>query len=332
MFPEAELSFASHHWPRWGKEKVRQHVSDQRDMYKFINDQTLRMANMGYDSEEIAENMKLPDSIGKKFYNRGYYGSLNHNVKATYQLYLGFYNGNPATLHEHPRIEAAKRYIEAMGGPAKVLRIGRTAFNKGDYRWTAEVVNHLVYANPNNQEARQLQAAALEQMGFQAESGPWRDVYLSGAKELRDSKLYDVPPIVDPRSLPLAMLFDYSGIRINPEKANGKTINLGVNATDTGEKYTVVINNSVLFAHKAKDGDAYDGTLEATTEQIGELFGGLKSYDKLASDVKTTGRSGAIKDALALMDPMPKRIPLVTPIEKRAPQPSSGQMAQAKNE
>lgn len=316
---QAEVSFASHHWPRWGNGKVRQHISDQRDMYKFINDQTLRLANQGYDAEEIAEQLKLPDSLGKKFYNRGYYGSLNHNVKATYQLYLGFYNGNPATLHQHPRVEAAKRYVQAMGGPSKVLKIGRDAFNKGDYRWTAEVVNHLVYANPTNKEALQLQASALEQLGFQAESGPWRDFYLTAAKELRDGKTNIAPPIMDPRSLPLAMLLDYTSLRINPEKANGKTIRLGVNTTDTNEKYSLILNNSVLVAGKAHPNEKFDSVLEVKSSELGKLFTGMESPEQIqkAGNLKISGRTQAINELVSMLDTFDDRFNLVTPVEQR---------------
>ncbi|MFS4461026.1 alkyl/aryl-sulfatase [Bdellovibrio sp. HCB2-146] len=316
---QAEVAFASHHWPRWGNAKIRQYITDQRDMYKFINDQTLRLANQGYDAEEIAERIKLPDSLGKKFYNRGYYGSLNHNVKATYQLYLGFFNGNPATLHQHPRVEAAKRYVQAMGGPAKVLKIGREAFNKGDYRWTAEVVNHLVYASPTNKDAIQLQAAALEQLGFQAESGPWRDFYLTAAKELRDGKTNMAPPVVDPGSLPLAMLFDYTSLRINPEKANGKTIRLGLNTTDTNEKYSLVLNNSVLVSSKALPNEKFDSVLEVKSSAVGKLLSGMETPEQIqkAGLLKISGKTQSINELVAMLDTFDNRFNLVTPVEER---------------
>ncbi|MNJ96681.1 Metallo-beta-lactamase superfamily protein [compost metagenome] len=313
----AQVSFASHHWPRWGNAKIKEFITNQRDMYKFINDQTLKMANQGYDAEEIAEKLRLPDSLGKKFYNRGYYGSLSHNVRATYQLYLGFYNGNPANLHKHPRIEAGKRYVAAIGGANQVLKLGRNAFNKGDYRWTAELVNHLVYADPNNKEARELQAAALEQMGFQAESGPWRDVYLAGASELRDGVPQKAIPLVDTRTLPLAMLFDYTAIRLNADKAAGKRSVIAINTTDTKEKYILTLNNSVLFANKAQASDKADTTLTMTSKEAGELFGGFKSMDELrqSGGLKMSGKSGAVTDLLAMLDTFNPNFNLVTPVQ-----------------
>ncbi|QDK39194.1 alkyl/aryl-sulfatase [Bdellovibrio sp. NC01] len=326
---DAEVSFASHHWPRWTNAKITQHIKDQRDMYKFINDQTLRLANMGYDAEEIAEKIKLPDSLGKKFYNRGYYGSLNHDVKATYQLYLGFYNGNPATLHEHPRVEVAQRYVKAMGGSAKVLKIGREAFNSGDYRWAAEVVNHLVYAEPKNKDARMLQAAALEQMGFQAESGPWRDVYLMGAKELRENKATYAPPLVDPTSLPLAMLMDYTALRMNPDKSKNKKMNFGVMNTDTKERMNVVVENSVLVAVPAGEKEKFDTMIEGNSAQLGKLFGGTAKAGEMqnSDSLKISGDRGAISDLVATLDNFDGAFNLVTPVEPRQVTPLGKPMA-----
>jgi alkyl sulfatase BDS1-like metallo-beta-lactamase superfamily hydrolase len=326
---QVEVSFASHHWPRWGNTQVKEHIEKQRDMYKFINDQTLKMANQGYDAEEIAEKMKLPDSLGKEFFNRGYYGTLSHNVKATYQLYLGFYNGNPATLHQHPRVEAAKLYVSAIGGASKVLKIGRDAFNKGDYRWTAEIVNHLVYADPNNKEAKELQAAALEQMGFQAESGPWRDVYLTGASELRNGVPQKAIPLVDPRSLPLAMLFDYTAIRLNAEKANGKKSIIGVTVTDTNEKYTLTLNNSVLFATKSRPNEKFDSSISMKSADVNLVFSGLEKSDDLVKSgrMKVSGKSGAVNELVAMLDNFDLNFNLVTPVDSKPATPAG--MAQA---
>ncbi|WP_413587137.1 alkyl/aryl-sulfatase [Bdellovibrio sp. HCB274] len=303
---KADVSFASHHWPRWGNAKVVEHITKQRDMYKFINDQTLRLANQGYDAEEIAEKIKLPESLAKEFYNRGYYGSLNHNVKSTYQLYLGFYNGNPATLHRHPRTETAKRYISAMGGAAKVIKLGRESFDKGDYRWTAELVNHLVYAEPNNKDARKLQAAALEQLGFQAESGPWRDVYLSAAAELRGRTAGEATPFVDTRSLPLAMLIDYTGLRLNPDKAAGKTMKLGLTLNGSKEKQTLELNNSVLHVRKAMPGDKYDATYSMSSRDFGAIMGGMKSSD------------GKLGELVSMLDTFDPKFNLITPVEEKS--------------
>ncbi|WP_413294478.1 alkyl/aryl-sulfatase [Bdellovibrio sp. HCB185ZH] len=316
---KTDVSFASHHWPRWGNAKVTEHLTKQRDMYKFINDQTLRLANQGYDAEEIAEKMKLPDSLAIEFYNRGYYGTLSHNVKATFQLYLGFYNGNPATLHKHPRVESAKRYVTAMGGASKVLKMGRESFDKGDYRWTAELINHLVYADPGNQEAKRLQAAALEQLGFQAESGPWRDVYLSGAAELRSGQSIPTPPLLDPKALPLAMLVDYTGLRLNPEKASGKSMKIGLTVSGTKDKQVLELNNSVLHLRKMNAGEKVDASYSMSSTDLGSLLGGLTTTDELqrSGRVKYDGQAKAMGELVAMLDTFDPGFNLVTPVEEK---------------
>ncbi|WP_413560893.1 alkyl/aryl-sulfatase [Bdellovibrio sp. HCB209] len=315
---KADVSFASHHWPRWGNGKVVEHLTKQRDMYKFINDQTLRLANQGYDAEEIAEKIKLPESLAKEFYNRGYYGSLNHNVKATYQLYLGFYNANPATLHKHPRTEAAKRYVTAMGGASKVLKNGREAFDKGDYRWTAEIVNHLVYAEPNNKEARRLQAAALEQLGFQAESGPWRDVYISGATELRGAPIFPTPPFIDTRTLPLAMLMEYTGLRLNPEKANGKSMKIGLTFNGSKEKHTLELNNSVVHVRKSMPNEEMDASYTMDYKDFASIMGGMQTFDQRNEKFKSEGKTRALGDLAAMLDSFDPGFNLITPVEEKS--------------
>ena len=180
-----EVEFASHHWPIWGRQEAIEYLKKQRDMYKYIHDQTLRLANHGYIKEEIAEQIKLPESLGKEFYNRDYYGTVHHNARAVYVKYLGFFDGNPATLFPLPPTEVATRYLEFMGGADAIVEKARGCFDAGDYRWVAEVLNHVVMAEPDHFNARALQADTLEQLGYQSESGPWRNFYLCGALELR---------------------------------------------------------------------------------------------------------------------------------------------------
>ena len=184
---QCDVLFASHHWPRWGQADLSAYLASQRDAYRYVHDQTLRLANHGRTMNEIAEELVLPAGLGDEFFNRGYYGTLSHNAKAVYQRYLGWFDGNPAHLNPHPPVEAATRYVAFMGGADAVLEKARASFAQGDYRWVVEVVNHVVFADPENEPARLLQADALEQLGFQSESGPWRDFYLSGAMELRSN-------------------------------------------------------------------------------------------------------------------------------------------------
>ncbi|GAA5784789.1 alkyl/aryl-sulfatase [Chitiniphilus shinanonensis] len=314
---KAEVAFASHTWPTWGNATIREHLSKQRDMYRFINDQTLRLANQGYDAEEIAERLTLPDALGKEFYNRGYYGSLKHNVKATYQLYLGFFNGNPATLDALPRVDAAKRYVEAMGGAAQVLQRGRKAFDAGDYRWTAELVNHVVYADPGNQEARALQAAALEQLGFQAESATWRGFYLMGAKELRGAKPMATTPLVDPRAVPVPMAVDYASTLINPARAAGKHKRIGLRVTGAEpQSYTLTLENAVLFLNKPVAGEQLDSTVTLTAPEFGAIVGGMAKTADLVKKgtVKVEGEADALDQLAALFDRPDPAFPLIEPV------------------
>jgi len=245
-----EVLFASHHWPRWGEGAARTFLTKQRDLYKYIHDQTLRMANHGLTPVEIAEALALPPTLAAEWHTRSYYGTLNHNAKAVYQRYLGWFDGNPANLHRHPPVEAGRRYVAAMGGADAVLSEGRRALAAGDYRWAAEIVNHLVFADPDNAEARALQADALEQMGYQAESGPWRDFYLTGAQELRNP----IPASATPRqgaagqlrNLPADELLDSLSVRLNGDRTGAETISLTVHFSDTGERFQLWVENAVL--------------------------------------------------------------------------------------
>jgi alkyl sulfatase BDS1-like metallo-beta-lactamase superfamily hydrolase len=326
----AEVAMASHHWPTFGKDKIRDHVTKQRDMYKFINDQTLRLANEGYDAEEIAERIKLPETLSKEFYNRGYYGSLSHNVKATYQNYLGFFNGNPSTLNQHPRTVTAKRYVEAMGGADKVISTARKAFDKGDYRWSAELVNHVVYANPENRKAKDLLASSYEQLGYQAESATWRGFYLMGASELRHGIKIGSKSLVDVSKLPAPMVVDYVSTLLNPEETVGETKRIGLVLTDTKEKYTLTLGNSVLFLGKPQAEERLDSTYTMTSADFGRIISGSASSSELATagTIKTTGEAGNLDEIASMLvhpDPM---FPLVTPVKDKKQQIPSTMEAQ----
>lgn len=247
---DMEVLFGSHHWPRWGQKAAVSYLENQRDMYKYIHDQTLRLANHGYTPREIADMIELPEAIDLPWYNRGFYGSLKHNAKATYQLYLGWYDANPANLDPHPPEAAAVRYVEFMGGADAVLEKARAAYAEGDYRWVAEVVNHVVFADPQNAAARMLQADALEQMGYQAESGPWRNVYLTGAQELREGLLERAAPQAGSEDIVAALepdnLFDLLAVRLNGPEAAEDDITLNLRFTDSGRDFVIMIKHGVL--------------------------------------------------------------------------------------
>ncbi|MEO8812729.1 MAG: alkyl sulfatase dimerization domain-containing protein [Caulobacteraceae bacterium] len=303
---DTEVLFASHHWPRWGGGKAVDFLRKQRDLYKFIHDQTLRMANHGLTAVEIAETLALPPTLAAEWYTRGYYGTLSHNAKAVYQRYLGWFDGNPANLHKLPPVEAGRRYVALAGGADALLAKARVAHDAGDYRWVAEIVNHLVFAEPDNTAARALQADALEQMGYQAESGPWRSFYLTGAQELRHPR----PPAIQPRqsaggqmrALPADSLLDSLSVRLNGETAGTATIALTLEFTDTGEAFAVTVENAV-FHHRA--GRAADGpTVALTRATLGTLV--FAETDLAAAiacgDVAIDGDASPFHALLALLD------------------------------
>lgn len=245
---EVEYSFSTHHWPTWGNSDIVEYWSNQRDMYRYIHDQTLRLANNGFTPNEIAEQLTFPESLDKKFYNRGYYGTLSHNSKAQYQMYFGWFDGNPANLNPLPPTELSQKYISSMGGEKKALKIARKSYDSGEYRWVATLLNNMVFANPKNLEARKLLADTYSQLGYQAESGPWRNFYLSGAQELITGG-ENIPAIVDEASLFSLlpeMLFDFMAIQVNGKKASGVEQVLNIFLTDSNLSATLILRNGTL--------------------------------------------------------------------------------------
>lgn len=314
-----DVIFASHHWPTWGGEAGVEFLKKQRDMYKYLHDETLRLANQGYTMLEIPEIIQLPADLFNAWYNRGYYGSINHNVKAVYQRYLGFFDGNPATLHPLPPEAAGKQYVAYMGGADALLEKARRSFEQGEYRWVAQVVNHLVFADPENVAARHLQADALEQLGYQAESGPWRNFYLSGAKELRDGVLdLGAPKTAGPdviKATPLDMFFDLLAVRLIGPEAAGKHIVLNAVFTDIGEEYLLVVENGVLNYAKGKQAANADATLTMTRAALNEIvLGEAKLVDKLTTgEAQIAGSQEKLVEFLMLLDNFEFWFNIVTP-------------------
>jgi alkyl sulfatase BDS1-like metallo-beta-lactamase superfamily hydrolase len=316
---QAEVLFGMHHWPVWGKPAIREHLELQRDMYRYINDETLRLANQGYTMTEIAEQIELPEAIAKHFSNRGYYGSVSHDVKATYVLYLGWFNGNPATLHELTPVEASKRYVEMMGGTEALLAKAKEYYDKGEYRWVAQVVNHAVFADPSNQAAKDLEADALEQLGYQAENGPWRNFYLTGAKELREgiAKL-PAPNTASPdtvRAMSLDLFFDFLAMKLDGPKAKDQHIVLNFDFPDTKEKYVVEMVNGVLNHTPGRQAAKADATISLSRETLNQIV--LKQTtlkDAIgAGSVKITGSEGKLDEMLSYLDTFEFWFPIVTP-------------------
>ncbi|MFQ6575185.1 alkyl/aryl-sulfatase [Pseudomonas sp. UM16] len=316
---EAQVMFAMHHWPVWGGKEVRDQLASQRDMYRYINDETLRLANKGYTMVEIAEQIKLPKELATRFSNRGYYGSLNHNVKATYVLYLGWFTGNPATLNELPPEEGAKHYVDMMGGEEALLKKAKEYYDKGEFRWVAEVVNHAVFANPSNQAAKNLQADALEQLGYQAESGPWRNFYLTGAKELREGVMkLPTPDTASPdtvRAMDLDLFFDFLAMRLNAPKAEGKRLSLNFDFTDLKQKYSLEMVHGVLNHTEGVQAKDADATVTLTRDTLNKIV--LKETslkDALAAgDIKVDGAQDKLNELVSYLDNFDLWFNIVTP-------------------
>ena len=261
---ETDVVFAQHHWPTWGTDRVVSFLEAQRDAYKFLHDQTLRLANQGMTMNEISNTLDWPASLGAHWSTRGYYGSVSHNARAVYNLYLGFFDANPAHLNPLAPVDEARKMVEYMGGADAVLEKARADLDAGEYRFCAQVTNYVVFADPTNTEARQLCADALEQLGYQCENGVWRNFYLTGALELR----HGVVPIDVPRSasadfvhaMPLSMVFDFMGVRLDADKATGKDITVNVALSDE-PSWVLQLRNSVLNAFEDRQSPSPDVTV-----------------------------------------------------------------------
>lgn len=316
---KANIIIAQHHWPTWGNDNVVKLMKSQRDMYRYINDQTLRMANQGLTRDEIAANFKLPSGLAKSWASRGYYGSVSHDVKATYVFYLGWFNGNPATLDELPPVDAAKKYVDYMGRADAIMQKAKADYAQGNYRWVAQVTNKIVFADPHNKDARNLEADALEQMGYQAESGPWRNFYLTGAQELRNGVVKGATPnTASPdtvKAMSPEMFFDYLAVHINGEKAANAKAVFNVDLGSDGGKYKLELENGVLNHSanaQASDADASIVLNRATLNKILLKEESLKQA-KEKGEVTITGNQAKVDELLSYLDSFDFWFNIVTP-------------------
>ncbi|QNG18571.1 MBL fold metallo-hydrolase [Rhodococcus triatomae] len=314
---EVESVFASHHWPVWDNERVVDFLTKQRDLYAYVHDQTLRMLNKGLTGPEIAEAIELPPALENAWSTHGYYGSVNHDVKAIYQRYIGWFDGNPASLWEHTPVEQSKRYVEFMGGADAVVSKAREYFDAGDYRWVAQVVNHVVFAQPDHADAKALLADTYEQLGYGAENGTWRDFYLSGATELREGNFgtpteTNAPDII--AQLSPSMLFDAIAIQINGPKAWDEKLSIDVVLTDLDERYRLQLANGALTYSTYPKRDDADVTLTTTRTALPALAGGALTADGLAqAGIEVSGDASVLSRLGALLDPGDKEFAIVTP-------------------
>lgn len=273
LFPDAEIVFQAHNWPHWGKEVVSDYLTNTAAVYKFIHDQTLLYINEGYTSTEIASMIRLPEDLEKVWYTRQYYGTLKHNVKAIYQKYMGWYDANPIHLDELEPSEYAKKLVEYLGDTGKVLEMAQADYEKGEYQWVAQITNTLVFADPENQDARYLCADALEQLGYQAESGGWRNAYLSAAFELRNGtdqypEATQLGAGTTAQGMDAQTMLDYMGIIMDTEKLQNRSFTINLKLTD-GDDYLLKIHHGVLLYYKDALSDEADLTI--STPRVGIL-------------------------------------------------------------
>ncbi|MBM3674827.1 MAG: MBL fold metallo-hydrolase [Actinobacteria bacterium] len=314
----SDVVFASHHWPRWGDDVVP-YLGKQRDAYRYLHDQTMRLANHGLTPVEIAEELVLPPGLGDEFFNRDYYGTVSHNVKAVYQRYLGWFDGNPASLHRLPPVDAARRYVEFMGGADDLLRKARASFELGEYRWVAEVANHLVFAEPENLEARALQADTLEQLAYQAESGPWRAFYLTAAQELRHG-VPDFGPMGavagdTAAAMTVEMLLDFLAVRIDGPRAAGRRFALDIDVTDRDERWAVSVEHGTLRAVSGRDSEHAAVRLTLEHAALAALVLGERAPRALVADgaLQLEGDETVLEDLFACCETFDTWFPIVTP-------------------
>jgi alkyl sulfatase BDS1-like metallo-beta-lactamase superfamily hydrolase len=315
---ELDVVFASHHWPTWGRERAVEFLAMQRDLYSYLHDQTLRLMNQGYVGAEIAEVLELPPALEAQWHTHGYYGSVSHNVKAIYQRYMGWYDANPAHLWGHPPVEAALRYVAAMGGADAATALAQAAYDEGDYRWVVELLNHVLFADESHAAARTLQADALEQIGFGSENGTWRSAFLSGAHELRHGQFgtpttASAPDILG--ALTVEQVFGSIGIRIDGPKAWDEHIVLSWVVTDEGTIHVVEVRNGTLH-QRVTDAPAPGTTTFTLTRRslIGLVTGTVDLAAALADGtVGVDGDPADLGRLVALLAPVDQDFAIVTP-------------------
>jgi alkyl sulfatase BDS1-like metallo-beta-lactamase superfamily hydrolase len=315
----SDVLIAQHNWPVWTGERVRDFLRKQRDAYKFVHDQTVRLMNYGYVGAEIAEMVKLPASLNQEWSAHSFYGNLKHNVRAIYQRYLGHYDGNPANLDALPPAEFARKSVEYMGGAESALNKAREDYARAEYRWVAQVASQLVFADPANREARELAADAFEQLAYQSESATARNAYLQGASELRNGVPNlgrgsgTSPDIV--RSLPLDMYFDFMGVRLNGEKAAGKTIVLNWRLTDTRQEYVLNLDNSALTYVEDSQADEADATVTLTRATLDEISMRTTTFESAlqSGQISVTGKREKLVELLEMLDTFPLQFAVVEP-------------------
>lgn len=302
-YGQSDVIFNSHHWPIWGQARVRTYLETQRDTYKYIHDQTVRMILQGMTPNEIANTIVLPETLSKQFYSRGYYGTVQHNSKAVYQHYMGWYDSNPANLHPLATQETAPKYVEMMGGITTVLEKAQGFYDNGEYQWVAELLNIAVFADPSNTGAKEMLAKTYDQMAYQAEAGTWRSEYLTAAHELRHGITAPDINIADAKGIlahtPISIFLETIAVNVDPKKAKGKEVVIKLVFTDIEQSYILTLKNSVLNFYQSPLTAANQLNPTATLTLTKAMLLNLMSGD---SDIKTTLLSDELSTDGSLLD------------------------------
>ncbi len=314
-----EVVYAQHHWPIWGNARCRAFVAEQRDLYRYLHDQTVRLMSHGWRPAEIAEMLRLPPGLDARWHARGYYGTVSHNVKAIYQRYLSWYDGNPANLNPLPPVDAGRRTVEYMGGVDAVLARAREDFERGEFRWVAQVLSHAVFAHPERADVRLLAARAMEQLAFQSESATWRNAYLTGAKELRDG----TPPpsrrtIASTdmvRAMTLEMFFDFVAVRVDAQRASGLRLVLDWVFPDVGARWRCELSNAALTAREGTDGPPPDATVTVDRATVDAFLMQRTTPAEAAAAglLRVDGPPGTFARFWGLLDRFEPMFPIVEP-------------------
>jgi len=319
----ADVVFAQHHWPIWGNARLLDYLAKQRDAYKYLHDQTLRLMNHGLTAAEIAERLTYPNSLAREWHVRGYYGTISHNAKAVYQRYLGWYDANPANLNPLPPRARSRKSLAYMGGAAAAISRARADFAAGEYRWVADVMSQVVFAEPDNCEARELCADALEQLGYQAESATWRNAYLLGAQELRGNETADkgtarASDIV--RSLTLELFFDLLAVRLNGDKAAGRSMVINWRFPDTGERYVLTLENCALTYLAERHHEDAEATVELDRSTLnGLMLRELPLPEAMEKGlVRIAGDAAKLAELFAILDDFTMAFEVIEPLRRKS--------------
>ena len=312
----SEAMISSHCWPRFGGSEVADALTGQRDNYRYLHDQTVRLMNRGETAVEIAEAIKQPPALGKDWYNHGYYGTYNHNSKAIYQFYLGWYDAVPANLNPLPPVPRAVHYVAAIGGAKKMIALARRAMAAGDYRWSSDLLNQLVFAEPGNPQARALLADSYEQQGYQAESAIWRNQFLSAARDLREgapNRAMSTQSADLISAIPTQTLLDSVATRFDPAKLGGRQLAINLVLPERKENAGIEAGRTTMIGRMAPLAKP-DATITGPRRLLlGLVFLKLPLAQLEAAGLKIGGDRSAVEAWVYSLDPLPGSFNIAEP-------------------